>query len=76
MDDLGFDRVSFVLAIAFHVVLTIIGLWDLYTWYFLPPGHSVSAVIQRWSDQFPAMLLFVGFMFGHLFWPLRVKREG
>lgn len=59
------------IAIAFLVVVLAVGAYDVYASFFLPPGSTVSYFIQGWSKQFPALAFAVGFLVGHLFWPLR-----
>lgn len=51
------------------VTFLIVGLWDVAALYSGHADDSVSAVIGRWSQQFPVLPLAVGLIAGHLFWP-------
>lgn len=68
----GVDTASFVLALVILANCLIIAIWDIWVWYAMPPGHSVSSVLWAWSTRFPALPLAVGFLLGHLLWPLRI----
>jgi hypothetical protein len=58
------------LGITFIVLLFAIAAYDLWAYENLPPGSSVSHAFQRWSRDYPALGVGVGFILGHLFWPL------
>lgn len=65
------SQVQLWLAIALLVILFVVGIWDIYASYWIGSGNTVSYLIQSWSLQFPALPLLVGFLLGHLFWPIR-----
>lgn len=68
------DWVSFVLAVLIHVQLFLIALWDTWIWVSGSEARTVSAIVWRWAQQFPVGLLFLGFVLGHVFWPLRMNK--
>jgi phosphatidylglycerophosphate synthase len=58
---------------AWVVVLFIAGilLYDVYAFYKGGVRGTVSyMVIMTWSRKYPAFTFMVGFVMGHLFWPL------
>lgn len=59
------------IAIILLLMLAIVGIWDVYALTMLPPGYSISYVIQRWSMGYPVLPMAAGMVVGHLFWPLR-----
>ena len=62
---------AIVLSVSLLVMHTLVAAYDIYAAYFLPTGSTVSAVLQEWAIKFPAMPLVIGFVLGHLFWPVR-----
>jgi len=62
--------VPFGLAVSLLIVLSLIGLWDVYALWYLPPGSTVSYYLRNWSRELPALPMFVGLVLGHLFFPL------
>jgi hypothetical protein len=62
---------SIYIAFGFLVIMAIIGAYDIFAIFALPPGNTVSYVLQSWATEFPALAFAVGFLIGHLFWPLR-----
>lgn len=59
-----------ILAIAMLIGMAVVGLYDVYAYSFLPPGNSVSYVLQAWSRTYPMLPFFFGLLAGHLFWPI------
>lgn len=60
----------------FVTVGFIIGLliYDAIAWYDGGQEATVSyMVITDWIYNYPAFVFFVGFVMGHLFWPLSKK---
>jgi len=58
------------------VIVFIVGIlvYDVYAYIQGGQGGTVSyLIITDWSRNYPACTLFVGFVMGHLFWPLRPK---
>lgn len=69
IEELSWVRV--VLAVAIHVVISAVAAWDLAA---VASGHgnfTVSSLIQKWAIEAPSLPLAVGFVIGHLFWPVR-----
>lgn len=52
------------------VGILVVGAWDVYALFFLPPGATVSAVVQDWSHRYPILPAIVGLVVGHIFWPV------
>lgn len=46
-------------------------LWDLYCFVSPECHQTVSETINRWGSQWPPLLIALGVLIGHLFWPLR-----
>lgn len=58
---------SFWIAVAFAVVMFLIGIWDS---YFIGKGQyqaTVSAVLRSWSYQSTIFPIIVGMIIGHVF---------
>lgn len=64
------------LYVAWWILLNLfaVGCYDVYAFFFLDAGSSVSFWLQRWFSQFPALAVAVGFVLGHLSWPLYLKK--
>jgi hypothetical protein len=63
------DWPALVIGVILLAVLAGAGLYDLYvsvTGYQRP---TVSEVIRDWGTRFPPLLIAVGILIGHLFWP-------
>jgi hypothetical protein len=58
---------GFWLAVAFHLLALIVGVYDAYAIWYLSEAETVSYWIRRWSHDAPALPLLVGFVMGHLF---------
>ena len=54
--------------------LFLVGVYDLYSFFFLPPGNSVSFFFQKWMQEFPVLAVCLGILIGHLAWPLHTNR--
>jgi hypothetical protein len=65
------DRTPVILAVAIHMLVFVIGAWDICALYSGRADATVSSVIGRWSHEMPVLPLFVGLLLGHLFWPRR-----
>lgn len=50
--------------------LLLVGAYDVYSFFFLPPDSSVSFHWQKWMQDFPVLGVSVGVVIGHLAWPL------
>jgi hypothetical protein len=61
---------SVVLAASFLVLALLVGLWDAYMGYRFGPEYTVSYIVQGWAGRFPILVLLIGLVLGHLFWPL------
>jgi hypothetical protein len=63
------DWPALVLGASFLVAVAAAGLYDLWVSVSQSPRATVSEIIRGWSQQFPPLLVAVGFLLGHLFWP-------
>lgn len=64
------DVTSLILALTAVVLLAIIGAWDVWVAFGPSEGRTVSSIIYAWGQQFPPLVLAVGLLLGHLFWPV------
>lgn len=64
------NTVSLILAAAIIAVLACVGAWDVYSIFALPGNLTVSAIVYAWGQQFPPLVLIIGLILGHLFWPV------
>ena len=60
-----------VLAGSMLTVCALAAVWDLVAQSRGLPEATVTAIIQRWTLDYPPILGFVFFTLGHLFWPVR-----
>lgn len=58
------------LAIAFHVLLFLVAIWDITTFALDKPGASISSITQSWARSNPIFAVAIGVLIGHLFWPI------
>lgn len=65
-------NVQLVLAMAILANLIFVFVWDIYCWFQMPPGYSVSYIFYKWAKEFPLLPIAVGILLGHLFFPLRI----
>ena len=65
------DTASLTLAIALLILVAIIGGWDIWVAFGTAEGRSVSEILYTWGQRFPPVVLFLGLLLGHLFWPVR-----
>ena len=70
MNGSAIDTASLGLAIGLLVALGIVGLWDIYLAFAVPDGRSVSQILYAWGQKFPPLVLGIGILLGHLFWPV------
>lgn len=61
--------VPIVMAVLLLFHLTLIGAWDIYCYYYRTPEETVTAVIQEWGRGFLLLVLLIGIVLGHLFFP-------
>jgi len=66
---------GFYLAITMLVVLAAVGLYDLYALWHLDTQDTVSHHMRAWSVAFPGLPMLIGFVLGHLFYPIPGARE-
>lgn len=64
------------LAMFFLIVLTFIGMWDVYCSYKRWPDETVSACIQDWSRSFTILPILIGIVIGHVFFPMPSRKVG
>lgn len=68
---LGTHGAGFGLAISFLVLLGLIGVYEVYAIFCLPGDETVSYHLRQWSYAFLGLPLAIGFILGHLFFPMR-----
>jgi hypothetical protein len=68
--DAATDTMSLTLAIAVIVLLALVGIWDIWAAFGPSEGRTVSQILYGWGQQFPPLVLGVGLLLGHLFWPV------
>ena len=64
---------------AMVTIVFIVGILGYDVWAFYHGGTEGTVsymVIMEWSYKYPAFTFFVGFVMGHLFWPLNGKARG
>lgn len=70
MTDHVTDITSLTLAAALLGLCLTIGAWDVWVAFGPTGGRTVSSIIYAWGQQFPPLVLGVGLLLGHLFWPV------
>lgn len=59
------------------VVIFIVAIFGYDLFAYIKGGQEATVsflIIDDWSRNFPAFTFFVGFIMGHLFWPLSEKK--
>lgn len=62
---------------AIIVFLVLIFVYDF--WAYMQGGQDAtisSVIITDWALNYPAFTFGIGFIMGHLFWPLSKKKNG
>jgi len=62
-------QANVIVALLLLLSFVVVGVWDIYANFGLPPGQTVSWVLQDWSRQWPVLPLVMGLLLGHLLWP-------
>ena len=57
------------IALALLALHLVVGAWDIYATFWLPPGSTVSWVLQGWCRHWPVLPFAMGVLAGHLLWP-------
>lgn len=57
------------LAIALALILAAVGIWDAIVVWNGRGDRTVTAIIQDWAQRSPMLVLGIGAIIGHLFWP-------
>jgi hypothetical protein len=60
------------------VILAIIVIIAIYDVFAIAKGGteaSISHTLQVWAYKYPAMTFSIGFVMGHLFWPISHTKE-
>lgn len=60
------------------IVLVIVGIFAFDAWVFVMGGQDAtisSVIITEWAYDYPAFTFGIGFIMGHLFWPLSKKKH-
>lgn len=58
------------------VVIILLVIYDFIAFLTGGTEATISVVIIRWSREYPAIPFAVGFLMGHLFWQLELKKDG
>jgi hypothetical protein len=61
---------GFIVALWILGNFLVVGAYDVYGFFFLPPDASVSYWVQKWFQDFPVLAVAIGIVLGHLAWPL------
>lgn len=59
-------------------IIAIIAVFDVWVLFTYGGDATISRIVYRWSEQPPFGFLIgfaVGFLFGHLMWPQKIKDE-
>lgn len=49
--------------------------WDVYVWLEPTEGDTISEVVHGWGTRSWFLLVGIGVLLGHFFWPLHVSKE-
>lgn len=60
--------VQWVLAVALHVLILAIAVWDTYAAFGPGPEYTVSAVLTDWAGRYLMLPFVAGVVIGHLLW--------
>jgi len=63
--------VQFIFALVLVVLFLLIAVWDTFCTFIGSPNQTVSALFNSWAHEFPPFTLLIGFLLGHLFWPVQ-----
>lgn len=61
----------------YAIALIILGIFAYDAWAFIQGGQDAtisSVIITDWAYNYPAFTFLIGFIMGHLFWPLSKKK--
>ena len=58
-----------ILAVWIIISLVLAGIWDIAVTFYAIQQETVSRTFLTWSQSFPPLLLALGILIGHLFWP-------
>lgn len=50
-------------------------LWDVLLWQDVVRHNTISEIVARASARHPGLTFAVGFLCGHMFWPVRIKEK-
>jgi hypothetical protein len=62
-----------VLMILIVLAPVLCGCWDVYVHIRGKDEETVSSGLLKWGREAPVLLLGIGFVLGHLFWPQLVR---
>jgi hypothetical protein len=65
----GLHQPPKITAAAFIVMVILVAAFDCYMGLRYGADQTVSAVLQDWGGRFPVLVLIIGLILGHLFWP-------
>lgn len=62
----------------YFIPLAILGILAYDAYAYITAGQSATisyVIIEEWAHDYPAFTFIIGFVMGHLFWPLaKVKK--
>lgn len=60
------------------LLATVVGLiaYDLYAYFQGGTEATISWITAQWAYDVPAGVFAIGFVCGHLFWPMKPKESG
>ena len=61
----------------YFIALAIVGIFAFDVFVFIKGGQEAtisSIIITDWAYNYPAFVFGIGFIMGHLFWPLSKKK--
>jgi hypothetical protein len=56
------------------IIFIILGLYDLFVFVTGGEGETISAVLKEGSLNYPFILFSAGYVFGHIFSPMKSTR--
>jgi hypothetical protein len=66
---------GFLLALYFLFTLMVVGVYELYSLFFVDGNETVSHYLVEWSRQFLILPLAIGIILGHLLFPTKIVVE-
>ena len=61
------QSMQLALLIAFHALVIVVFIWDVWMMATSHDSDTVSAILKDWSRRYPELLIPVGYLLCHLF---------